>query len=107
MTSRNFLVKEALKPKALYLSYMKLLLPIGLSHGHGGRRNSVYVGGAHALHIHSSRESCPSDTRKPDVEELTDIIASLQDDMKALWTDETVKALLARKGVRIEDSAGL
>lgn len=72
------------------------------------RREEFGVRGwARALHVHSGREISSSDSRKPDVEESTDIIASLQDDMRALWTDEAVKELLRRKAVRIEDSAGL
>lgn len=53
-------------------------------------------------HSHGSRDSAsnPSD-------EITDIIASCKDDMKALWADEVVRSVLLKRKVRIEDGAGL
>jgi guanine nucleotide-binding protein alpha-1 subunit len=40
-------------------------------------------------------------------DDLSDIIASCRDDIKAIWEDPTVKEMLGRRKVRIEDSAGL
>jgi guanine nucleotide-binding protein subunit alpha len=40
-------------------------------------------------------------------DDATDIIASCRDDMKALWLDEAVRNVLAKRKVRIEDGAGL
>lgn len=41
------------------------------------------------------------------MDNATEVIVSCKDDMKALWTDEAVKALLTKRRMRIEDSAGL
>jgi guanine nucleotide-binding protein subunit alpha len=41
------------------------------------------------------------------MDEATEVIVSCKDDMKALWTDEAVRALLTGRRMRIEDSAGL
>ncbi|KAF8054753.1 guanine nucleotide binding protein, alpha subunit, partial [Lyophyllum atratum] len=40
------------------------------------------------------------------VDEATEVIASCREDMKALWTDATVRDVLKRRRLRIEDSAG-
>ena len=40
-------------------------------------------------------------------DDVSDIIASCRDDIKAIWEDPTVKEMLGRRKVRIEDSAGL
>lgn len=37
----------------------------------------------------------------------TDILASCQEDMKALWSDEAVKMVLRKRKLRLEDTAGL
>lgn len=42
-----------------------------------------------------------------DIDEATEIIASCLQDMKTLWTDEIVRAVLRKRKVRIEDAAGL
>src|SRR6202035_650171 len=41
------------------------------------------------------------------IDKRTEIIACYKNDMKALWTDPTVKNMLHRRKMRIEDSAGL
>ncbi|KAF8644015.1 hypothetical protein AX16_008731 [Volvariella volvacea WC 439] len=39
-------------------------------------------------------------------EEITEIIASLRDDIKTLWEDDTIQELLRRRKVRLEDAPG-
>ena len=41
------------------------------------------------------------------VDEATEILASCQEDMKALWSDEPVKMVLRKRKLRLEDTAGL
>jgi hypothetical protein len=41
------------------------------------------------------------------IDELTEIIARYKDDMKVLWADPTVRKMLRRRNMHIEDSAGL
>lgn len=45
--------------------------------------------------------------REQQVDEATEVIVSCQEDMKALWTDELVRAVLTKRRMRVEDSAGL
>ncbi|KAF9461031.1 G-protein alpha subunit [Collybia nuda] len=40
------------------------------------------------------------------VDEATEVIACCRDDMKALWADQVVQAVLRRRRMRLEDSAG-
>lgn len=40
-------------------------------------------------------------------DDATEVIASCKEDMKALWTDEVVRSVLAKRNMRVEDSAGL
>ncbi|KAH9477257.1 Guanine nucleotide-binding protein alpha-4 subunit [Psilocybe cubensis] len=40
------------------------------------------------------------------VDDATEILASCLDDMKALWTDDVVRAVLKKRRIRIEDTAG-
>uniref|UniRef100_A0A8H8CD70 G-alpha-domain-containing protein n=1 Tax=Psilocybe cubensis TaxID=181762 RepID=A0A8H8CD70_PSICU len=40
------------------------------------------------------------------VDDATEILASCLDDMKALWTDDVVRAVLRKRRIRIEDTAG-
>jgi hypothetical protein len=40
-------------------------------------------------------------------DDASDVIAECREDIKAIWEDPTVKEMLARRKVRIEDSAGL
>lgn len=51
------------------------------------------------------RPQSPKQNSDPD--EATKIIASCQEDMKALWGDPVVRRFLERKGVRVEHKAGL
>lgn len=39
-------------------------------------------------------------------DEATEVIASCREDVKALWMDETVRAVLEKRRMRVEDSAG-
>jgi guanine nucleotide-binding protein alpha-1 subunit len=41
------------------------------------------------------------------IDETTEVIVGCKDDMKALWTDEAVRAVLKKRRMRVEDSAGL
>lgn len=41
------------------------------------------------------------------VDGATEILASCQEDMKALWSDEAVKMVLRKRKLRLEDTAGL
>jgi guanine nucleotide-binding protein subunit alpha len=41
------------------------------------------------------------------VDDATEVIASCREDMKALWTDQTVRDILAKRRMRLQDSAGL
>ncbi|KAG6901805.1 hypothetical protein C0995_007741 [Termitomyces sp. Mi166 len=41
------------------------------------------------------------------VDDATEVIVECRQDMKALWVDPTVKAVLKRRRIRLEDSAGL
>ncbi|KAF8644193.1 hypothetical protein AX16_008633 [Volvariella volvacea WC 439] len=40
------------------------------------------------------------------VDEATDVIAGCRDDIKALWTDPVIKAVLNKRRVKLEDSPG-
>jgi hypothetical protein len=40
-------------------------------------------------------------------DDATEVIASCRDDMKALWEDKAVQALLQKHNNRLQDSAGL
>ena len=40
-------------------------------------------------------------------DDATDVIASCKDDMKTLWNDPEVKAVLKKRKVKLQDSAGL
>jgi guanine nucleotide-binding protein alpha-1 subunit len=40
-------------------------------------------------------------------DEATEVIVSCKDDMNALWMDEAVRAVLKKRRMRVEDSAGL
>lgn len=55
-----------------------------------------------------ARPETPGSVRKGKDREddVSDIIASCRDDIKAIWEDPTVKEMLGRRKVRIEDSAG-
>ena len=44
---------------------------------------------------------------QPSVEQAARAIASLADDMHALWADPTVKAVLDKMGMRPEEGPGL
>jgi len=41
------------------------------------------------------------------VDEATEIIASCQEDMKALWADEAIRVILKKRKIRMEETAGL
>jgi hypothetical protein len=45
--------------------------------------------------------------RGQQTDEATEVIVSCREDMMALWTDEAVKAVLTKRKIRVEDSAGL
>jgi guanine nucleotide-binding protein subunit alpha len=59
--------------------------------------------------IRSPRTETPGAPRKGKDREddVSDVIASCKDDIKSIWEDPTVKEMLGRRKVRIEDSAGL
>ncbi|EDR01363.1 G-protein alpha subunit [Laccaria bicolor S238N-H82] len=71
------------------------------------RLHEALENGVHALssrgshHGHGTRDSGSFTS-----DDATDIIASCRDDMKALWLDEAVQKVLAKRKVRIEDGAG-
>ena len=44
---------------------------------------------------------------RADADDATEVIASCRDDMKALWEDKAVQALLQKHNIRLQDSAGL
>jgi hypothetical protein len=56
-------------------------------------------------------ENGPGSMRKAkdenDEDDVSEVLASLKDDIKALWEDPTVKEMLNRRKVRIEDAPGL
>lgn len=57
-----------------------------------------------------SRTDIPSHSLrrlKSKEDETAEVIAGCRDDIKAIWEDPVVKEMLARKKVRIEDTAGL
>jgi hypothetical protein len=41
------------------------------------------------------------------IDDATEVIASCREDMKAIWTDDAVRGILAKRRMRIQDSAGL
>lgn len=49
--------------------------------------------------VHSEEE--------PDVQNAAEVIASCADDMHALWMDSGVRAVLAQRGIRLEEGPGL
>ncbi|RXW17378.1 hypothetical protein EST38_g8483 [Candolleomyces aberdarensis] len=49
-------------------------------------------------HHHSARQDKEG--------EATEVIARCQEDIKSLWTDETVKLILKKRRIRLEESAG-
>jgi hypothetical protein len=42
-----------------------------------------------------------------ELEEITEVIASCADDMKAIWEDPTVRSLLDKRQVRLDEAPGL
>lgn len=55
-------------------------------------------------------ENGPGSMRKAkgdEEDDVAEVLASLKDDIKALWEDPTVKEMLNRRKVRIEDYPGL
>lgn len=56
-------------------------------------------------HGHGSDDE--SNNSRTDSDEATEIIASCQEDMKALWSDEAVRVVLKKRKIRLEESAGL
>jgi len=59
--------------------------------------------------LRPARTEAPGSQRKGKDrdDDVSDIIASCRDDIKSIWEDSTVKEMLSRRKVRIEDSAGL
>jgi guanine nucleotide-binding protein alpha-1 subunit len=47
------------------------------------------------------------DGKHQPVDDATEVIASCKEDMKALWMDQAVQAILAKRRMRVQDSAGL
>lgn len=47
-----------------------------------------------------------SDRENPAVDDATEVIASCREDMKALWMDQTVRDILVKRRVRLQDSSG-
>jgi hypothetical protein len=54
-----------------------------------------------------SRNGHAEDEKAMPVDEATEVIARCKEDMKMLWEDDAVKAVLTRRRIRLEDSAGL
>lgn len=55
----------------------------------------------------SSRDSMEGARGRREAEETSQIIAGCREDMKALWEDKTVREMLARRKVRLEEGGGL
>jgi guanine nucleotide-binding protein alpha-1 subunit len=58
-----------------------------------------------SAHSHGSDEELSGSGDS--VDGATEILASCQEDMKALWLDEAVKLVLRKRKLRLEDTAGL
>jgi guanine nucleotide-binding protein subunit alpha len=50
---------------------------------------------------------CSVEQDLPSIFDSTEVIASCKDDIKALWRDDVVQAMLAKRRFRLEDSASL
>jgi hypothetical protein len=48
-----------------------------------------------------------ADGQRQSVDEATEVIVSCKEDIKALWMDKAVRAVLMKRRMRVEDSAGL
>ncbi|KAJ8579833.1 G-alpha-domain-containing protein [Rhizopogon salebrosus TDB-379] len=48
---------------------------------------------------------CPAEQDLPNIFDSTEAIANCKDDIKALWSDDIVQAMLAKRRIRLEDSA--
>lgn len=57
-----------------------------------------------ALGVWTEKETVDGEQQ---TDEATEVIVSCKDDMNALWTDEAVRAVLMKRRMRIENSAGL
>ncbi|TFK64784.1 hypothetical protein BDN72DRAFT_901266 [Pluteus cervinus] len=87
----------------------------GFGGGAGGRSHrGVGVGGGKVGVMTTARSTgcivtATNDIANPEVvedDDATDVIASCKDDMKALWADPEVRAVLRKRKVRLQDSAG-
>ncbi|KAG5650297.1 hypothetical protein H0H81_012716 [Sphagnurus paluster] len=85
------------------------------ANGKDSSNNRKGTGGSRDGHAHGSgngsgkRGGILGDDGKvgiPDLDEATEVIVSCREDMKALWEDSVVRAVLRRRGVRMEDEAG-
>jgi guanine nucleotide-binding protein alpha-1 subunit len=61
----------------------------------------------HLMRHGSVPEAQNGERKRPLPDEATEVIASCRDDIKALWMDEAVRGVLAKRRLRVEDSAGL
>ena len=55
----------------------------------------------------SSRDGGMRERWEREAEEATQVIAGCREDMKMLWEDETIRKMLDRRRVRLEESGGL
>jgi hypothetical protein len=60
--------------------------------------------GEHSKDAQQSTQPNPGSTA---IDPTTEVIARCKDDMKTLWEDSTVRSVLSRRKIRLEDSAGL
>jgi len=72
-----------------------------------GSREFVVRGWKDALGGWMKNAKTAGDGEHPTVDDATEVIASCREDMKALWTDEAIKSVLAKRRLRVQDSAGL
>lgn len=57
--------------------------------------------------VKNPKAAVRSDRENPAVDDATEVIASCREDMKALWMDQTVRDILVKRRVRLQDSSGL
>jgi guanine nucleotide-binding protein alpha-1 subunit len=50
---------------------------------------------------------CPAEQDLPNIFDSTEAIANCKDDIKSIWSDDIVQAMLAKRRIRLEDSASL
>ncbi|PPR05527.1 hypothetical protein CVT24_003270 [Panaeolus cyanescens] len=91
--------------------------PLDGSNGHRSQRREFSVRRLHdalqkgaSVHKPSGRSVNGGSHTESDedvtIDDATEIIASCRDDMRSLWCDESVRAVLKNRKIRLEDSAG-